>query len=296
MSLSRLSVLSASAFAMTILGVMSSGCVQDGRAPDAGEEAVADSYQSFEEFLDATYKERDGVWIADGDTPFETIDQLREFYEHFVQQDGALAIYTSGGSDVKWTDQQKLNLTYCVSTGFGSRHAEVVSAMASATGAWQAAANVKFVYLSQYDSNCTGNQTGVVFDVRPVSSGQYLARAFFPNTSRKNRNVLVDNTAFNYGNSPSVTGVLRHELGHALGFRHEHTRPEAGVCFEDNNWRGLTPYDSDSVMHYPQCNGTGNWSLTLTTYDKSGAASVYGAPGGGGGTGGGGGGGKPPKN
>jgi len=48
-------------------------------------------------------------------------------------------------------------------------------------------------------------------------------------------------------------------------------------------------------MHYPQCNGTGNWSLTLTSYDKSGAASVYGAPGAGGGGGGGGGkgGGKP---
>lgn len=290
MNSSRLAARSLPLFALALTGLLSAGCVQDSPVPNE-EEDVADTYQSFEEFLEVTYKEPNGVWIADGDTPFESMEALREFYEQMVQP-GALAIMTSGGADVKWSDQQKLNITYCVSTTFGARHSEVVSAMASATGAWEAAANVKFVYQSQYDGACDGNQTAVVFDVRPVNSGQYLARAFFPNTSRKNRNVLVDDSAFNYGNSPSVTGVLRHELGHTLGFRHEHTRPEAGVCFEDNNWRALTPYDSDSVMHYPQCNGTGNWSLTLTTNDKSGASSVYGAPGGGGGAGGGKGGGK----
>jgi serine protease len=273
MSFSRLFV---PAFALTVLGMLSAGCVQDGQAPEDGEEAVADNYLSFEEFLDLTYKEPDGVWIADGDTPFETMDQLREFYEHSIRQSGALAMYTSGGQDVKWSSQQKLNLTYCVSTGFGNRYNEVVAAMESATGAWEAAANVDFVHLSQYDGNCTASQSGVLFDVRLTNTQQYLARAFFPNSSRKSRNILVSSTAFNYGNSPSVTGVLRHELGHTLGFRHEHTRPEAGACFEDNSWRALTPYDSDSVMHYPQCNGTGDWSLTLTADDKAGAASVYG--------------------
>lgn len=280
------------AFTMALLGALSSGCVEGSTAPGEDDELVADTHMSFEEFMEVVYKEPDGVWIADGDTPFETMEALREFYQQSVLQ-GDLAIMTSGGSDVKWSDSQKLDITYCVSTSFGARYDEVVSAMASATGAWEAAANVKYVHLSQYDGSCSGNTSAVVFDVRPVNSGQYLARAFFPNTSRKNRNVLVDSSAFNYGNSPSVTGVLRHELGHTLGFRHEHTRPEAGTCFEDNNWRALTPYDSDSVMHYPQCNGTGNWSLTLTNYDKSGAASVYGAPGGGGGGGGGKGGGKP---
>jgi hypothetical protein len=33
-------------------------------------------------------------------------------------------------------------------------------------------------------------------------------------------------------------------------------------------------------MHYPQCNGLGDWSLTLTDTDKTGAACLYGpAPG-----------------
>jgi len=128
--------------------------------------------------------------------------------------------------------------------------------------------------------------------VRPISGADYLARAFFPNDQRSSRNVLIDTTAFQQQSNPTLTGILRHELGHTLGFRHEHTRPEAGTCFEDNNWRALTPYDSKSVMHYPQCNGKGDRTLNLTDMDIQGAVSLYGPPNdGGGGSGGSGGGG-----
>jgi hypothetical protein len=71
--------------------------------------------------------------------------------------------------------------------------------------------------------------------------------------------------------------VLRHELGHTIGARHEHTRPEAGTCYEDSDWRPLTSYDAFSVMHYPQCHGRGDWALILTAKDKFGAACLYGA-------------------
>jgi hypothetical protein len=87
--------------------------------------------------------------------------------------------------------------------------------------------------------------------------------------------VLIATSSFGNISPWTLTGVLRHELGHTIGFRHEHTRPESGACFEDNNWRALTAYDSSSVMHYPQCNGTQNGDLVLTNLDKQGASALY---------------------
>lgn len=71
--------------------------------------------------------------------------------------------------------------------------------------------------------------------------------------------------------------MVGHEIGHVLGFRHEQTRPEAGVYFEDNEWRPLTESDSASIMHYPECNTTSN-DLSFTRLDGMGAAALYGEP------------------
>lgn len=242
---------------------------------------------TWSEFLSRTFQEPEsGVFIVDGDIPLENLKQLREFYEQHVRS-GQLIIHRNGSVDAKWSDTQKLNLTYCVSTAFGSRYGTVVQAMADAAGAWEAAANVDFIHVSSQDSNCTASNNNVLFDVRPVNVyGQYLARAFFPDDSRAYRNVLIDNSAFTSSGDPTLTGILRHELGHTLGFRHEHTRPEARTCYEDSQWRALTSYDPNSVMHYPHCNGTGDWTLSLTALDKMGAAAVYGEPGSGNGGGG----------
>ncbi|UQA63907.1 matrixin family metalloprotease [Polyangium aurulentum] len=266
------------------VAVLAGGCVAESAPEDVGD--VDSAGMSWNEFLDVVYQEPgQDLFVVNGDETIEGWDRLQQFYVDYVQN-GGLIVHQSGGADAKWDAQTALNITYCVSSNFGSRYNTVVQAMATATGAWEGAANVNFVHLSQYDSACSANQKGVIFDVRPVNvGGQYLARAFFPNQSRSSRNVLIDNSAFT-SQGISLDGVLRHELGHALGFRHEHTRPEAGACYEDSSWRALTPYDSGSVMHYPQCNGTNSWALNLTSTDKTGAAALYGAPGGG--TGGGG--------
>jgi len=100
-----------------------------------------------------------------------------------------------------------------------------------------------------------------------------------------NADIVINNglSCF-FASSPSMTKAAQelfgHELGHTLGFRHEHTRPESGTCFEDNNWRPLTPYDSASIMHYPQCNGSSQ-NLNWTQRDADGIKALYGAPGGG---------------
>lgn len=256
------------------------------------DELAAESCQkrvkgkSFEDFKQQVFKEKgpNGVYIVNGDTPIDNEKELKEFFEKLRDctddQPFALTVSTLfNGMDNIWNSLDRKNLTYCVSSGFGGKHRQVLNAIQAAAGAWEKAAAVRFVYKPEQDTNCSDGNSNVIFNVNPVHvNGFYYARAFFPNDPRPSRNVLIDDSAFTLkpGNKLTLTGILRHELGHTLGFRHEQTRPEAGACFEDTKWRGVTDYDAFSVMHYPQCNGKGDWSLKLTGKDEQGAACLYG--------------------
>jgi serralysin len=244
---------------------------------------------SFEEFRDQAYQDPEtGTYIVNGDELAEDESALKVAYQSFLASFDAaqsglksteqgLIVNRVGGRDDKWASATAANLTYCISSSsFGTRYSTVVNAMNSATAAWEGTARVNFVHSSSLDGSCSRTTSGVVFNVRLVNSGgQFLASAFFPSNSRRSREVQIDTTAFGSISPYTLTGILRHELGHTLGFRHEHTRPEAGTCFEDNNWRSLTTYDSASVMHYPQCNGSNRSDLVLTSRDQSGARALY---------------------
>lgn len=246
--------------------------------------------KTFEEFEASVFKEpgEGGKYIVSGDIAIADRKLLQEFFDRLQQEDdgvahgkltGALSVNTVNGGVDAWTSARKRQLSYCVSDAFGARKAAVVADMAAATRPWEDAANVDFIHVAAQDAACTASNPNVLFDVRPVDvDGQYLARAFFPSDQRRDRNVLIDNSSFEIdpGETLQLVGILRHELGHVLGWRHEHTRPEAGTCFEDAQFQPITAYDAFSVMHYPQCNGGGDWSLLLTALDKAGAACIYG--------------------
>lgn len=241
--------------------------------------------KTFEEFKAGVYQEpfEGGKYVVSGDIAIADEKHLREFFEQDIQgkteSEGGGRLIVMAGPNGTWNSQRKLALTYCVSSTFGARLKKVADDMLAATSAWQTVADVRFDHVAVQDGNCTPTNNNVVFDVRPTDvQGKYLARAFFPNDSRSARNVLIDESAFRLPSSSNLqlVGILRHEIGHTLGWRHEHIRPESGTCTEDANWKPISRYDRFSVMHYPHCNGGGDWKLLLTETDQSSAACVYG--------------------
>jgi hypothetical protein len=249
---------------------------------------------SWDEFRSSAARNVDGkqIYVVEWDLAVSETE-LRRRYDDYVSRiqagdDGVAQTEQSSivdqvnGVDDIWRNDQQMNLTYCVSNTFGTSKARVVSEMAQAVAAWHQVVRAKFTYLPAQDANCTGTNTSVAFAVKPWTSGG--ACSFFPSGSGCVARSLVINLAdldTNYRTlAPNMrtVGVFRHELGHILGLRHEHTRPNSGTCFEDNSWRALTAYDRGSVMHYPWCNGVTASDLSLTAQDIAGIVSLYTAP------------------
>jgi hypothetical protein len=240
-----------------------------------------DEGMTFEEFEASVDRHpATGFYLVEGDIPLRNRDELYDYYLESVRggriQSGLL-MNVAFGADTIWGVFTRWQLTYCVDLEFGARHGAVVQAMGLATRAWEDAAGIDFRHVPTQDGNCQPGNGTVMFDVQPITTDLFMANAFFPNHSRDERTLWIADNAFTQQGVP-LGGVLRHELGHVLGFRHEHIRDETVCPREANPWRALTPYDAGSVMHYnPNC-GFDNIAgpYRLTSLDRLGAAMIYG--------------------
>jgi hypothetical protein len=205
-----------------------------------------------------------------------------------IQPPPALMGIAAGDRIIRWAPDRVLR--YCViraSFPDQKQYETVRDNLAAAASAWEATCGIAFEYVPAHDSHpdpstpANDIDPDLVFSVRYIDAGgQFIAAAFFPTYPPARRRVLIDPSYFSAGLTFDPVGVLRHELGHVLGFRHEHIRSNAPAVCPDEDLDGtvdLTAYDPRSVMHY-FCGGVGSPELKITEVDQEGAQKLYGPP------------------
>lgn len=271
------------------------------------------SYEDvWQRYLSTTRPAMNGGVIAEGDHYFASEDKLRAYFDERMLEDVDKAHASqraSTGYVPKYPFPASRNIRYCVSNDFAPNKATWVARVADAARAWEKVASIRFVYLSAFDSACTAAQAGVDFAViRTDGSSGYFAcsKLRWPELdvcpTSQSFGVLEIDTMMDVtfgGDVPNMTatGVLRHELGHMLGLRHEHPWRAMidGSCGEtpDIAAQDLTglqltdvAYDRFSVMHYPFlffangvikfCNGDAQSTYALTKTDGFSIQQLYG--------------------
>lgn len=198
------------------------------------------------------------------------------------QKEGLVAVADPNGKPVRWSKGKVLTYAVVKST-FPSeaQYTAVVNAMRQATADWEAVCGVKFMHLKEQDGGARTGSPPPLFDVRHYDTrGAFIAVAFFPTDPVEQRHVFIDPSFFRSDLFYQPIGVLRHELGHVLGFRHEHIRSGAPPdCPQEDTHDAvnLTGYDPKSVMHY-FCGGVGTQDMKITEVDREGARALYGPP------------------
>ena len=189
-----------------------------------------------------------------------------------------LLAVSENGRIVRW--KPGTVLSFCVlkrTFGDQGKYESVRNNMLTATWDWEATCGVKFEHRADLDDSPTEAANDVLFTVREVdAAGRFIAAAFFPNDPRNRRRLVIDPSY--YTTSFDKVGVLRHELGHVLGFRHEHIRslaPPACQGEDTGEVVEVTNYDPKSLMHY-FCGGVGSLELQITDIDREGSQKIYG--------------------
>jgi hypothetical protein len=227
------------------------------------------------------------VYVLEGDLLFSK-EQLRDHLRKLRQErepsrDGGsnpelkVNVKSDGNRDY-YDSQSSRRLTYAIDrkSFSATEYVRVQDGMRQATRQWMAicpTCNITFEYLKKFDS--APSTASTTFVVSRIAQGKFLAASFFPSDPPDRRYLMIDQSYFDQEAFDAV-GILRHEIGHILGYRHEHLDQLSGCEFkpEGGSWQSLTDYDPKSVMHY-FCNGGGTKKLDFTQRDIRGHRCQY---------------------
>ena len=129
------------------------------------------------------------------------------------------------------------------------------------------------------------DKADALFSVIEVNTRRaYMAQGFNPSDPRATWALRIDRSYFNDKSQFDKIGVLRHELGHILGYRHEQIAAPAqqaitcGWKTESNLDKviNLTKYDPASLMQYPCGPVTAPVFFTFSSDDIAGHQKLYG--------------------
>ena len=220
-------------------------------------------------------------YIVEGDIPLLE-EEVEQYLNGLVEvplsgeRNPELIVNLVDGERDFWSEGNR-HLTYAIDrASFNSveEYFDVMQRMHEATSNWEEACpecGVDFQHLVEFDVSPSHDK--VLFIVRMVSlSGTIIAKAFFP--SYANHRYYLDVGSAFFTTNFDQTGILEHELGHVLGYRHEHIQDIPGCRSELGNWEPLTEYDPQSVMHY-FCGGGGSLDLEITETDIEGHKELY---------------------